>query len=130
MEYALSAAILDRRVTVSSFTDEKVRRPEAVAMMARVRTEYKDEVGAEAVARMRNGSQLRSRATIVRGDPANPLSQEELLHKCYGCLEDILPTERIDKIVDAVERMEHLVDMRELTGLLRPAATRASRAVA
>lgn len=118
MEYALSAAILDGRVAVSSFTDEKVCRPQARAMMARVRTEYKAEVGAEVVARMRGGGEFRALATVVRGDPANPISREELLQKCHGCLEDIVPAARIEKIVDAVDRLEQLSDVRELTGLL------------
>lgn len=119
MEYALSAALLDGRVTVSSFTDEKVCRPEAQAMMARVRTEYKDEIGAEAVARTRDGREYRALATVVRGDPANPLSRDELLQKFYGCLEGILATERSDEIVETVDRLERLADVRELTELFR-----------
>jgi 2-methylcitrate dehydratase PrpD len=118
MEYALSAAILDRRVTVCSFTDEQVCRPQAQALMARVRTEYKQEAGAEAVARTRQGEEYRALATVVRGDPANPLSRNELLQKCYGCLDGILPAGRIDEIVDAVDRLEQLSDVRELTQLL------------
>ena len=118
MEYALTAAILDGRVTVSSFTDERVCRPEVRAMMARVRTEYKAEVGAEVVARTRQGGEYRALATIVRGDPANPLSRDELLQKCYRCLDGILATERIDRIVDAVDRIEQLTDVRDLTVLL------------
>jgi 2-methylcitrate dehydratase PrpD len=118
MEYALTAAILDGRVTISSFTDEKVCRPEAQAMMTRVRTEYKEEVGAEAVARTRQGRDYRALATVVRGDPANPLSRDEVLQKCYGCLEEILPTNRINMIVEAVDRFEQLSDVRDLTRLL------------
>ena len=41
MEYALAAALLDGRVTLASFTDEMVLRPEVRALMPRVRTEYK-----------------------------------------------------------------------------------------
>jgi 2-methylcitrate dehydratase PrpD len=120
MEYVLAAAILDGRVTLSSFTDEMVRRPEVRALMARVRTEHKAEPGAEAVACTRGGDEYRASAAIVRGDPANPLTREELLQKCYECLDGILPTERIDRLVDAVDRLERLPDVRDLTALLRP----------
>lgn len=119
MEYALAAAMLDGRVTLSSFTDEMVRRPEVRALMAHVRTEYKDEPGAEAVARTRRGDEYRTVATIVRGDPANPLSRDELLQKCYQCLDGILATDRIDRLVDAADRLEELRDVRDLTILLR-----------
>jgi len=118
MEYALAAAMLDGRVTVSSFTDEMVRRPEVRSVMARVRTEYKPEPGAEAVARTRHGEN-RATAMIVRGDPANPLSRDELLQKCYQCLDGILATERIDRLVAMIDGLEQLPDIRELTELLR-----------
>lgn len=119
MEYVLAAALLDGKVTLSSFTDEMVRRPEVRAMMARVRTEYRDEAGAEAVARTRSGDEYRALATIVRGDPANPLTRDELLQKSYQCLDGILALERIDRLVDAVDRLDQLPDVRDLTTLLR-----------
>jgi len=122
MEYVLAAAILDQRVTLASFTDEMVRRPEVRALMAKVRTEYKPESGAEAVAQTAHGEH-RALARIVRGDPANPLSRDELLQKCYQCLEGILATERVDRLVAAVERLELLPNVRELTELLRVGET-------
>ena len=120
MEYALAAAVLDGRVTLASFSDEMVRRPEVRALMKRVRTEYKPEPGAEAVARTSRGKH-RALATVVRGDPANPLSWDELLQKCYQCLDGIVATERIDRIVDGVERLEQLPDIRVFGELLRAA---------
>jgi len=117
MEYALAAALLDGRVTLASFTDEMVLRPEVRALMKRVRTEYKSEAGAEVVARVPHG-EYRARATVVRGDPANPLSWDEILQKCYQCLEGILPTNRVDRVVNAVVRLEQLPDVRQLTELL------------
>ena len=117
MEYALAAAILDGRATLSSFADEMVLRPEVRALMKRIRTEYKPEPGAEVLARTPHG-EYRALATVVRGDPANPLSRDELLQKCYQCLEGILAKERIDRLVDTVERLEQLPDVRQLTDLL------------
>ena len=118
MEYALAAAILDRRVTLASFADEMVLRPEVRRLMTRVHTEYKPEPGAEVVARTSHGD-YRALATVVRGDPANPLSWDELLQKCYQCLEGIFATERVDRLVNAVERLDQLPDIRHLTELLR-----------
>lgn len=118
MEYALAAAILDGRVTLASFTDERVLRPEVRRLMQRIRTQYKPDPGAEAVALTARGEQ-RALATIVRGDPANPLSRDELLQKCYQCLDGILPAPRIEALVDAVERLEQLSDVHHLTEFLR-----------
>ena len=118
MEYALAAALLDGRVALASFTDEMVLRPAVRALMARVHTEYKPEPGAEAVARTRHGEH-RAAATVVRGDPANPLSRDELLQKCYQCLDGIVATERVDRLVNTIDRLEQLPDIRELTEILR-----------
>ncbi|MBI3938547.1 MAG: MmgE/PrpD family protein [Betaproteobacteria bacterium] len=117
MEYTLAAAMLDGRVTLASFTDEMVLRPEVRALMKRVRTEYKPEPGAEAVACTPRG-EYRALATVVRGDPANPLSWDEILQKCHQCLEGIVSAECVDRLVDAVKRLEQLPDVRHLTGLL------------
>jgi 2-methylcitrate dehydratase PrpD len=121
MEYALAAAALDGRVALSSFTDDMVRRPEVRALMARVHTEYKPEPGAELVARTRGGEQYRSLATIVRGDPANPLTEGELLEKCYQCLDGVVTPARVDALAIAVADLEQRADIRELTRLLRVA---------
>lgn len=118
MEYALAATMFDGRLTLASFTDEMVLRPEVRRLMQRIRTEYKPEPGAEVVAFTARGEQ-RALATVVRGDPANPLSRDELLQKCYQCLDGILPEQRVDALVDAVERLEQLSDVRHLTELLR-----------
>lgn len=118
MEYALGAALLDGQVTLASFTDAMVRRPAVRAIMQRVRVEYKSGPGAEAVARTARGEH-RASADVVRGDPANPLSRDELLQKCYQCLDGIMPNARIDRLVDAVDRLEQLPDMRVLSELLR-----------
>lgn len=123
MEYTLAAAMLDGRVTLASFTDEMVLRPKVRALMKRVRTEYKAEPGAEAVARTPQG-EYRALATVVRGDPANPLSWDEILQKCYQCLDGILPTERVDRLVNTVERLEQLPDVRHLTEFLSSNASR------
>lgn len=120
MEYALAAAVLDGSVTLASFTDTMVARPEVRALMKRVRTEYKTEAGAEVVARTSRGEH-RAEATVVRGDPANPLSWDELLQKCYQCLDGIVATERIDRFVEAIEHLEKLPDVRVLSELLRAA---------
>jgi len=118
MQYALAASVLDGKLTLASFTDEMVMRPAVRALMKKVRTEYKTEAGAEFVARAR-GVDHRATATIVRGDPANPLSWNELLQKCYQCLDGVVTTSRVDQIVAAVEGIEKLKDVRELTVLLQ-----------
>ncbi len=118
MQYALAASVLDGRLTLASFTDEMVMRPEVRALMKKIRTEYKPEPGAEFIARAK-GVEHRATATIVRGDPANPLTWDELLQKCYQCLDGIVATSRIDQLVAAVERLEQMPDVRELTALLQ-----------
>jgi 2-methylcitrate dehydratase PrpD len=117
MEYALAAAVLDGHVTLGSFTDASVMRPEVRALMKRIKTEYKPEPGVEAVAITASG-EYRAIAQIVRGDPANPLTRDELLQKCYQCLDGIVEKERISALISAVDKLETLRDVRELTSLL------------
>jgi hypothetical protein len=61
----------------------------------------------------------RAVADVVRGDPANPLSRDELVQKCRQCLEGVLPPDRADRVVTTVGAMEHLPDIIRLREVLQ-----------
>lgn len=96
-EYVLAAAILDRKVTLSSFLDDAVRRPEAQRLGGLVTREESavppfgpqgwEYAYAAVEVETTGGDVLRDRADVARGDAGAPLTRSELEAKFRDCLE-------------------------------------------
>ncbi len=133
LEYCLAAALLDGRVGMASFTDEAVRRPAVRKLMSQVHAEEGEEAGAvpiggyaEVRIRLLDGGEHSLRVDRPRGDPALPLSWDELAGKFRECTEGILSAEATERAADLVARLEELPDVFSLTEtLIGQAATQA-----
>lgn len=91
MQYAVTGALLDGAVLLSSFTDEAVRRPEAQAFLPQVTTDDHTNSPtfprwAEIEVTLKNGSGLRKRVDLLRGSADAPLTLQELSTKVQDCL--------------------------------------------
>lgn len=106
LEYTLSAALLDRRVGLETFTDDAVRRPEVIGLMKRVRTEEDARclAGEELAGRsphqvgyvevrleLADGSRAYERVETAAGTVRRPLSWSELRAKFLDCVAVGLP---------------------------------------
>ncbi|MDM0053573.1 MmgE/PrpD family protein [Variovorax sp. J22R115] len=90
MQYAVTAALLDGSVTLSSFTDEAVRRPDAQAFFSRVTTDDKHDGPtfprwSEIEIALRGGQRLEKRVDVLRGSARAPLTSQELETKVRDC---------------------------------------------
>lgn len=89
MQYAVAAALLDRKVGLTSFEDSAVQRPEVQAFLSRVTVR---EGAAPMFPRwaslrivLRNGQVLTKRIDQLRGSKELPLSDSELIAKGVDC---------------------------------------------
>jgi len=65
---------------------------------------------------------------VVRGDFANPVPDEEVVEKFIALTSEPLGPGRAHEVVRAVEKVERLEDVRDLTGLLAPPVSGKGRA--
>ncbi|MBX6742040.1 MAG: MmgE/PrpD family protein [Acetobacteraceae bacterium] len=90
MPYAVAAALADGRITLASFEDAAVQRPEIQAFLPRVTK--REAAGplqpryTEVTLHLRDGRTLRRRTEALRGGPSLPLSDAELTAKLADCL--------------------------------------------
>jgi 2-methylcitrate dehydratase PrpD len=95
-EYVVSACLLDGFVRLSTFTDAAVLREEAQSLLQRVTiseadippfggTDYEHAYATLEVS-LRDGSTLRERCDVPRGDARQPLTDSELEAKFRDCL--------------------------------------------
>ena len=126
MEYVVAAALADGEVTLASFTDEAVARPNLIELIGRVRVSEdgppsNDPIGGSAVVEIafRDREPITSpRAEVPRGDPQNPLSWAQLSDKFRACARPVLEADQIEQAIGIIETMDDLTDVRELTGTL------------
>lgn len=105
MQYAVTAALLDGRVGLASFTDEAVRRPQAQAFFARVSADDSHAGGTfprwtEIELELADGRRLHRRVDVLRGAADAPLTLAELRAKVEDCLAWGHARVDVDRLVD------------------------------
>ena len=134
IQYNMAEAILERRIVIESFDDNHVHRPEAQAMMQRVRLEvdptipsdYEGTVNPVSI-RLKDGRVLDGREDVLHGEWSDPLSDDELEAKYRDNALRVLPHGDCDRSVDLLWRLDSLSDIRELASLAIGAAVGAER---
>jgi 2-methylcitrate dehydratase PrpD len=131
MPYCVSVALLDGGVGFAQFTDERVRQADVQALMPRVRmVVHPDQTTrdclptrfSEVTITLRDGRRLQRRVHQAKGQPQNPLTDDELIAKFRDCAARALPADRGESILAAVQRLETLADVSALARLLGAAA--------
>jgi 2-methylcitrate dehydratase PrpD len=123
MEYCLAATLLDGRITLASFSDEAVQRPQAQELLRRVEMVEGEQgqpiVGpATVTVILDDGSQHSRHVETPRGDPKAPLTWEELVAKYKDCAAGILPDAAIARSAAIIAELEAATDVGELMGIV------------
>ena len=127
--YAVAAALVLGRTDTDAF-EERVLDDERIRSMAKrveiaadgEMTLKRDDYPTAHVRIGLNDGRVLSRSTgVVRGDAANPVSVDEIQAKFLTLTSVRLGERRAVEVIEAVEKMELLEDVRSLTALLVPA---------
>ena len=117
VQYTLAAALLDGAVTLSTFTDERLRRPDmqallgkiAVTMSPDITTEYNAGRYVDLKIELADGTIIAERCERPRGSwGAEPITQAEHLVKVRDCLTGSLAPAAIEECLDLGQRFEDL----------------------
>lgn len=132
MEFCLASILVLRKAGLSEFTNETVNRADIRDAVAKIDyTTYTDE---EATANayqsltsfldieFEDGRKISARADIARGNPLNPMSNDEVAGKFRECAAFARwPRERSEEIIQAVLNLENVARISDLTALLQSA---------
>lgn len=122
MQYCMAIALLDGRVGLKQFTDEKVLGNKAQQLLKRV--EYVHPEGLTPLhpdvvtIRLKDGREISHEVAIGKGDSRNPMTEEELTAKYRDCASFVLSPEGVEKSLDMISRLEDLNDITLLMHLL------------
>jgi len=100
--HCVAVAFLDRQVGEHQFSDQRVRDPEVVALGNRVKATVEsgiapDEVRIEVT--LKDGRRLKKHVPHALGSLKRPLSDRDLEHKMRDLCREILPKDRIERLI-------------------------------
>jgi 2-methylcitrate dehydratase PrpD len=133
MPYCIAAAVVDREVTLETFTDHKFQDRHIVQTRKKVHLSFPDVpiwpgladvgpdtefVGNPVTIRTTDGRSYSARVDIPRGDPALPLTDDELLSKYRDCARSRLGPNDMDSSVGMVLGLEKVAEIGTLMATL------------
>ena len=134
MPYCIAAAVVDHQVNLDTFTAHKMANRNIVETTKKVHLSFPDVpiwpgladvgpntefVGNPVTIRTANGRSYSARVDVPRGDPALPLSDEELLTKYRDCGRKQLRPEDIERSVSIALGLERVADIGTLMATLK-----------
>jgi 2-methylcitrate dehydratase PrpD len=129
VEYAAAAALLDRRLTLESFTDAMVERPRAREQMRKVRRYpiaddklYSGISGYNDLAVRTSRGNFEVRIDRVPGSPAWPMTERDRSAKFLDCAARVLGAAGAEGLLELSRRARSLTDIRELAQATVPVA--------
>jgi 2-methylcitrate dehydratase PrpD len=118
IEYVAAATLLDRKLTLETFTDPMVQRPEARALTAKVRRYrvddpkfYSSKFGYTDVAIATRRGRFSVRAERVSGSPQWPMTVAEREEKFVDCASRVLGARGASALHDLLSRLETVSDV-------------------
>ncbi|PKB70670.1 MAG: hypothetical protein BZY87_09065 [SAR202 cluster bacterium Io17-Chloro-G6] len=120
IEYCAAAALLDGRVGIESFTDERRFSPDMEKTLRKIKVEPSDWDSAEVqvTARLKDGNSINAECRGFRGSAGNPMSREERMEKVTDCVVRVLSDRDSDRMVTLIEDLENVADISEIMAIL------------
>jgi 2-methylcitrate dehydratase PrpD len=123
--YCVAAALTDGEMTQSQFSESRFRDPAILGLLEKVEVIvdpqlsplYPEKFPARVVVTLDDGSQEEATHLYPKGDPANPLTDEELLQKFHRNAEGVLSAPAMNQLLRVLREIENH-DVSDLTALL------------
>jgi 2-methylcitrate dehydratase PrpD len=128
--YCIATALRNGRVSLEDFSDEKVKAAGAQDLLKKVSFLHPEgqpasamDLKAEITITLKTGGRYSHTVSLPKGEPENPLTDEELTRKFEICSGLVLNRNRVGQILDAVLHLEEAADLTRLFAVLAGSET-------
>jgi 2-methylcitrate dehydratase len=126
LPYVIAAAVAERQVTPVQFSDAKIMDPVIRAQLEKVKVIADPEIEAvfpelqrvRVVIRTTDGRTFEKQLDYPKGDPRNPLTDDEIAGKFAALAEGVAGPADVERMRAAINRTEKYDNVRELMGEL------------
>lgn len=127
MPYLVARAIIDGKIGLDIFTDSAVRDQNVLKLAERVQMNLdsnlkkSDAAGrpCRVTVRLKNGQTFTREAQHAKGGPEHPMSEADLRDKFTECAREAIDASSAAKVLDYIESLESLSDIRPLCDFIR-----------
>jgi 2-methylcitrate dehydratase PrpD len=127
MHFCLALALVEREIKIDHFTDQKVRDPEILRHIKKINMEvdpelaklgYRGTMNAVIKIRLIDGREYIKRVDHAKGDPMNPMTENELINKYVDCAKRVIAEEKVQESVQMLMNLSNISNINEFTRLL------------
>jgi len=137
LPYVIAAALVERQVTPLQFTIEKILDPKIREQLRKVEVVADPEIEKVFPALQRvivnidssDGRKFSKQLDYPKGDPRNPLSDQEVEEKFSALAEGVLSKSAQTRVKDAIWKLERVSSIRDLMSLMEADVVRAKTGV-
>lgn len=116
LPYCIAAAIVDRQITTQTFSDEKLKDPRIWNVIDKIKgeasVEFENMFPAKQPSRVKvrtkAGKEFSAYLEYPKGDPREPMTEDDLKAKFNALSAELLNTERQEKIRKMIFSCEHM----------------------
>lgn len=126
MTFCLAIALLEKRVGLEQFTDEKVLHPKTQELMKRIELDVNPSMkgkdyqpGSFVKIRLQDGSEYSHSVDTPEGSPTNRLTREKLMAKYEDCCKKVISNSQTAQIEEAITHLRSTENIKILLDLIR-----------
>jgi 2-methylcitrate dehydratase len=123
----VALAILDQQATIESFSDARALASDMQEMLKKIKARVdasipaaQDLVYNPVTIRLTDGRKFTAKQDLPKSHWRYPLKREEWIGKFRSNASRVLPEKKVDRIIQLIDNLEQLSDVRELTSELTP----------
>lgn len=110
LPYCLAAAIVEKKITTQSFSEEKLKDPAIFEVIDKIKGEpslefekmFPAKQPSKVVITMNDGRSFEEYLEYPKGDPREPMTLEDLENKFNSLSESVLSAERLEEVKDLI----------------------------
>jgi 2-methylcitrate dehydratase PrpD len=126
--YCIAAALINGRIGLGDFSDEKVKAPEVQELLSKVTFQYPQgenvltmDLASRLTVTLKNGDRFSHDVVLPRGEPGYQLTDQELNDKFKSCAGVLFKPTAAPKMIRLINRLEDEADLTRLIKLLADA---------
>ncbi len=121
LEYCIARYLIDGKLSIDDFTDARVNESSAKQLIDKIEwiSNESDEIpeAQEFTITLEDGSVYRRKVKFPKGEPQNPVGDEELYAKYQDCASKRLSDELALQLKNAIQDLEKIEDISQIAGL-------------
>jgi 2-methylcitrate dehydratase PrpD len=125
INYVVALCILDGKLEIATFTDEKANQPRVQEALSKVKVIVDESIPepgpyCPVTVELKNGTAFNYMAKIAKGAPQNPLTEKEVLEKFRGNARTVISERQTEELIGAVQHLDAVGNLKTLVELLIP----------